>query len=62
MGNNVRIMVFNNNGGNSLQYGNGLPQTDGCNDYCTAVNHFEYDGKDGSTIKVDGIGNYIKLV
>lgn len=49
--NNVRIMVFNNNGGNSLQYGNGLPQTDGCNDYCTAVNHFEYDGKDGSTIK-----------
>lgn len=39
--NNVRIMVFNNNGGNSLIYDNGLPSADVSGQYAGAMNHFK---------------------
>ena len=41
IGNNVRIMVFNNNGGNSLLHNNGLPCDENVASYVGARNHFE---------------------
>ena len=40
VGNNVRIMVFNNNGGNSLLYKNGMPKELQLERYISAKNHY----------------------
>lgn len=49
IGSNVRIMVINNNGGNSLINGNGLPDTENMTIYVGAPNH--YGGNDSIVIK-----------
>lgn len=48
---NVRILVLNNEGGNSLLYNNGLPEKDNYNEYVGAIGHFHADSKQNSSIK-----------
>lgn len=58
IGNNIRIMMFNNNGGNSLLYKNGLPHNDIISGYVGAKNHFlnENSGFKGIKAFVESIG------
>lgn len=41
--NNVRILVFNNGGGNSLLFRNGLPEENDSGQYVAAIGHFDKD-------------------
>lgn len=43
IGNNVRIIVINNNGGHSLRNNNGLPNTSSMPNYVSAPDHFRGD-------------------
>lgn len=51
IGNNVRIMVINNNGGNSLLHSNGLPDNLGKDSFIGARNHFKNEMEKTNMIK-----------
>lgn len=51
IGNNVRICVFNNNGGNSLIHNSGLPDSKMINGYVGATGHYIGESTDIGVIK-----------
>lgn len=49
--NNIRIIVFNNNGGNSLLHRNGLPSENESGKYVAAVGHYNKEHQHGNEIR-----------